>query len=162
MLMREFLAFILSLLKRERRNRPWRTLDRYLLNVVGPQSIRERRDISGSDTFGRHDVRNAIWKQGFCGGKIRLFDACCHQHCGEEKCGGQIISRGGDVEGMSRVDKPGEGPRKQKWADDESDRAQTANRALQFALFLFAYVMRHDSLRGGKSNIPHRNHGDCR
>src|SRR5207237_10735221 len=63
---------------------------------------------------------------------------------------------------MSRVDKPGEGPRKQKWADDESDRAQTANRALQFALFLFAHVMSHDSLRGRKGNIPHRNHGDRR
>src|SRR5438477_11282535 len=115
MLMREFLAFILSLLKRERRNRPWRTLDRYLLNVVGPQSIGDRRDISGSNTFGRHDVRNAIWRRGICGRKIRLFDARCHQHCGELKCGCQMISRGRAVEGMPRVDKPGEPPRRPKW-----------------------------------------------
>src|SRR6267143_2741720 len=139
-----------------------RTLDGYLLDVVASQGIRERRDISGSDTFGRHDIRNAIWKRGFCGRKIRLFDARCHLHRGEEKCGCQIISRGWDVEGMSRVDKPGEGPRKQKWADDESDGAQAADRALQFALFLFAHMVRHDSLRGWKGNIPHRNHGNRR
>src|SRR5437667_11127802 len=63
---------------------------------------------------------------------------------------------------MSRVDEPAEGPRKQKWADHESDRAQAADRALQFALFSFAHMMRHDSLRGGKGNIPLRNHGNLR
>src|SRR5204863_8428726 len=63
---------------------------------------------------------------------------------------------------MSRVDRPGERPREQKWADDESDGPQAADPALQFALFLFAHMVRHDSLRGWKGNIPHRNHGNCR
>ena len=54
------------------------TLDGYLLDVVPPQGIGERRDISGSDTFGRHDIRNAIWRRRFCSRKIRLFDPRCH------------------------------------------------------------------------------------
>src|ERR1051326_2603086 len=61
---------------------------------------------------------------------------------------------------MFRVDEPGKGPGKQKWADDKGDGAETADRPLQFALFPFTYVMRHDRLRRGKGNIPHRDDRD--
>ena len=57
------LTFILCLLERERRSCPAADATNTALNVVAPQSIGEGRDISGSDTFGRHDIRNAIWRR---------------------------------------------------------------------------------------------------
>src|SRR5262245_58821005 len=59
---------------------------------------------------------------------------------------------------MFRVDEPTEDLREQNRPDDERDGAQALNRALKLALLALAHTMRHQSLRGGEGNIPHRDH----
>src|ERR1700731_2019216 len=95
-----------------------------------------------------------------CRRTLRLRDSRRHQHRAEKQGSGEIVGRTGKMKRVSRIDKPSIGPRKQARANQKRDRAQTAERSLQFALLPFAHPPRHDSLRRRHRNVPERNDRD--
>src|SRR5437764_14502250 len=61
---------------------------------------------------------------------------------------------------MLWINEPREYSREEERPNDERDRAEALDRALQFALFPFAHTMSHHSLGCRERNVPHRNYRD--
>ena len=70
----------------------------------------------------------------------------------------EIPRRTGNVPSVLLIDKKRERKREQSGADNPGEAGQTADRALQLALFRFAHPSRHHSLRRRARDRPKHHH----